>query len=539
MNKEQFRIQDGGRVKMAGGSVSTYYDRAEPMVTQGLSGASETAAAFRALKDKPPLSLLLAFFPDDQQNIKRRLRGAGLYRHLRMDQGPGGNFTAFELGGSHPLDYTLTKESGFALPEYQVSSQLETGLYPALIPVIDSIQKAFSRNDYRKTAELVEQFQAMSMSLGLCLPTGEHVGSKTGFFFIRPTETDKDVHFPLELLPQVEVKVQDALEKPVQLAATATRLIKSGMTFDAAVQSARQTYNAQNSMEAPADELGLLYFQPDCFVDKSGRVVVEKVNVPDVGLFLTELNTQGNIPLSRVQEVNNRLKQQIELVLCNTFPGNTVTVVTRDEVVKHNADSLELLEIRALRKSLEQMGKQVKVKTLSDRSLSVTDQILLLNVSTDSTSFKEFATFVTRNEVTCFPNPLLKAFEDEMTTLRQIPVTGRQLEKFLQLIKPKEINDSNAERIHAEVIKYLDAANITEDILYVTINGLQTPLPVFRYSIHSFMQIYNAVEKEERAGRPVKKVVFSPVPFHPTSAVFKGKDGARLSAFRFMCTRTV
>lgn len=54
---------------MAGGSVDTYYQCAEPTIVQGVSGASETARRFKELREKPSLPLLLAFFPDNPKNI--------------------------------------------------------------------------------------------------------------------------------------------------------------------------------------------------------------------------------------------------------------------------------------------------------------------------------------------------------------------------------------------------------------------------------------------------------------------------------------
>lgn len=539
MTKEQYQIHGAGRVKMAGGSVNSYYECAEPIIQHGVTGAAETATNFRNLRERPPLPLLLAFFPDEPQNIKRRLRGAGLYRHLRMDQGPGGNFTAFQSTGQEkPLSYSLTTESGYAMLEHPVAQQLATGQFASITPLVGEIEQAFQQNDYRRTAQLVEQFQLLAVQAGVTLPNGEQVGSKTGFFFIRPTLTDSPVEFPSTLIPAVKDKVMAVMQAPLAMADYAKQQLAKGVSYEDAVSQGRQLYYSNGGAEKNDSPDGLIYFQPDCFIDNQGNVHVEKVNTPDVGLFLTQLDTQGNLPLAAVVEVNRQLRCEVENTIQQHFPGRAVTIVTRDEVLQNGADTLEQLEIQALSESLTKMGKQVSVKAISQTDLLTDkDQVLLLNVPAHTPSFKQFATRVARQNIVCYPNPMLREYEDMMTSLRKVEIGGDKLAKLLAVIKPKELNQGNAERLHAEILKYLDAAQITEDILYVTFPGSRQTIPVFRYSLHSFFQIYNAFEKEQQQGRRPQTITFSPVPFTPESAIFTGKDGPRLSAFRFMFTK--
>jgi hypothetical protein len=538
MSKEQqYTLLNGGRVKMAGGSVDTYYECAEPTITQGINEADKTARAFKELRDKPSLPLLLSFFPDEPKNIKQRLRGAGLYRHLRMDQGPGGNFTAFELSkNNNGLNYALTNEHGFALLEYPVQEQINTGQFGAIIPLISDIQAAFQQNNYRKTAQLVEQFQLLSAQAGLALPSGEQVGSKTGFFFIRPVETNRPVTFPVKHIDTVKAEVTKALIKPKSLAEYARSYLLQGHSYQASITLAEQDYDKRGPTSYSGNDL--LYFQPDCFVSNDGQVEVEKVNMPDVGLFLTQIETQGNQPLERVVAVNKRLRNQVEAILESELPGDYITLVTRDEVLAHRSDSLELLEIQALQDSLEKSGKKVSVVPLSAaRHLDKKTQVILLNIQTNHPTYEQLVQTVVQKDITCFPDPLLKAFEDQATTLRKIELSGKRLEKFLDLIKPKDINSSNAAHLQAEIFKYLAIADIAEDIIYVSFDGLNTPIPVFKYSLHSFFQIYNALEKEYTRGNKPDKICFSPIPFTRETAPFIGQDGPRLSAFRFMFTK--
>jgi hypothetical protein len=149
----QYKILSGGRVKAAGGSVEPYYRCAEPVITLGSQGSFETYENFRHLIEKPPFPLLLAYFPYDRQVISRRLRGAGLYRHLRTDQGPGGNFLAHStVEEDGLLSYEIIGDEGYALPEYSVTKQLEdNNLSQALFPLVEQIQKKFQKNCYRET----------------------------------------------------------------------------------------------------------------------------------------------------------------------------------------------------------------------------------------------------------------------------------------------------------------------------------------------------------------------------------------------------
>ena len=157
----EYTIDNCGRVKMAGGSFKTYYDLAEAIREVEEPSAEaiiKTHNNFKNIRKQPPFDLLLAFFPDDCANISYRLRGAGAYRHLRMDQGPGGNFTRFDLGNEDMLRYNLQKEKGFAMPEELINNQLQTEAYPELLSLKESIQKSFEKNDYNKTAILVNKF---------------------------------------------------------------------------------------------------------------------------------------------------------------------------------------------------------------------------------------------------------------------------------------------------------------------------------------------------------------------------------------------
>lgn len=533
-----YHIEDRGRVKMAGGTFATYYDLATAVIANSTPSSEQiiqTEKSFKNIRNNPPFDLLLAFFPDDYTNIQYRLRGAGAYRHLRMDQGPGGNFTRFDVASGANLNYNLTTEKGFAIPEELITEQLATGTYPHLAKLRDDIQKAFEHNDYRKTAILVNKFQTEATQAGLAVHNGSHIGSKSGFFFIRPTMTEQPTQFPLEKIPALREKINEALNKSLSLAEYSTSSIKQGYSFAEAIKRAETRYVEQGAIDYSGR--GALYFQPDCFVDKHGNIEIEKINLPDVGMFMTMISRPSNQPLTDVIDANWQLKNRIKKIAASLLEHDQVTLVTREEVLNHKSDTLEILEIKALKELLNNLGKEVNVKTLHDyQSLNQHSDILLLNVDNHHPDFANFAETVIKKDLSCPTDPLVYYFKDRATTLKTIQIPSKNLEQFLQLIKPKDINTKNAENIYQRVQYLMNHFDMNEDILYANVSGCKMPIPVFKYSLHSFGQIHKAYEKNATKDSTIS---LSAVPTNIDNAIFQKNGQPRLSAFRFMCTKEI
>ena len=532
-----YTIEDCGRVKMAGGSFATYFDLADALIGVDAPSAEaiiSTNNNFKNIRKQPPFDLLLAFFPDDYTNIQYRLRGAGAYRHLRMDQGPGGNFTRFDLGNDNSLYYNIVKEKGFAMPEELIERQLNENVSsPELLALKSAIQKSFEKNDYNKTAILINKFKTLAERQGLMLHDGTHVGSKSGFFFIRPAETDSQVQFPLDKLPVLRSKIDEALNKTLSLAEYARSYIKQGMPFEAAVQKAKEAYKEQGIVAY--QERGTLYFQPDCFVDNKGNVEVEKINMPDVGMFMTMLNRPTNQPLQKVIDANFGLKERLKKTAQRFLEKDEVVLLTRDDVLDYQSDTLELLEIKALKNMLESIGKQVKISRLSAYAeINKKQEVLLLNVCNEDKHFARFAEHLIKNDIVCYADPLVYYFKDQATTLKTMQIPGRHMEQFMQLIKPKEINQKNAENLYNRLQYIMKHFGMSEDIIYASVSGYKMPIPVFKYSMHSFGQIYKAYDK---LNNPQAEIKLSAVPLTRDNAVFYGKGQPRLAAYRFMCTK--
>ena len=85
----------------------------------------------------------------------------------------------------------------------------------------------------------------------------------------------------------------------------------------------------------------------------------EKINIPDVVSFLTELSSYKNETFGYIQSIAVDLKEKILNSLETIFPEK-IYILTRDEVVINHEDTLELLEINSLTKRLDLKDIHVK-----------------------------------------------------------------------------------------------------------------------------------------------------------------------------------
>ena len=517
----QFAILGGGRIKMSGSSPQMFFEgcpAGDPL---------ESHEFVQQLQKNPVFGLLLSFFPDEPRDIKRRIRGAGLYRSFRMDQGPGGNFTNFSLGTDDVVyRRNIQSESGFVVVEEMLRNQI-TEAPQALIGIFDQVRREFELNNYRKTAMLTSKLVESIGANGFALPENG-VGSRNGLFFIRPVDLDEQMEVGPSLYGRVNEKVYQKLSQVSAKVGRMEELIKQGVGFDEAFLLASET--ALDSGEI--SDLNLLYFQPDCFVDSAGNVEIEKINFPDVGMFLTMLDSCGNSHFDAVKQTNLGLRKNLLEVMKSLLSDKPVVIVTRDEVIENAEDTLELLEIQALQEMLGEIGLESSVVSVSEEIGGAGDcQLILLNIDSNAYSYSRFCEMVVQSGIECFPNPLVKAFEVGTSTFDEVVVDNSQghLDVFMNLVKPKGVNASNADSLMRQINRVLDLGGVDSDLMYVEFAGLKTPLPVFRRSLHSLFQIYNAAQKVGG----VDELTIKSVPFDPDRALIFGDDGARLAAIRF------
>lgn len=523
----EFEIAEGGRVKMAAGSVDLYYEAADPMITGG--NEFETHENFMCLREDAPAELRAAFFPSVGTELKQRLRGAGLYRFLRMDQGPGGNFTAFTVNESAGQQRAF--EVSGPVPHALLEESVKEGIvdYPELGSLALSVTAAYAKNNLGETFGLMNQFVEQAERRGVKLPDAA-VGSRSGFFLINPVETGA------MLSTDTRPAVQEALMRVRSYAFVARQHIKAGVSFRQAIDLAAR------DPQPPQDRVDdLLYFQPDCFVDTAENVAIERINMPDVGFFLTEIERANNQPLEQVAQIVERLKTQVSAAIENHIVTDHITILVKDESLESSTDMLEVNETKALTSMLEKIGFKVTILGASQYETIIGDTtVIILNPDVESESYAAFTEKVIKADIPTFPDPLLKVFEHEATTLPTFEVAGRHLDKLLNLIRPKKIDKDNAARIHEELFRMLELGKVPSDtdILYAFVPGQKTPVPLFRYSLHSFAQLSNAVEKSRKAGLDVSSIYLRAVPFNRDTAIFGDAKGRRLAAFRPMYVRS-
>ncbi len=153
---------DGGRIKMAGGSVNKYYEAADPMIREGTAGALETYDNFTELRTNPPAELKAAFFPSVGRELQQRVKGAGLYRHFRMDQGPGGNFAAFttdQVSGTGQPAAEVLKPKSHALLEESIAEAVTSD--PELDRAATAVMSAYAAGQLGQTFGLLNQFAVL------------------------------------------------------------------------------------------------------------------------------------------------------------------------------------------------------------------------------------------------------------------------------------------------------------------------------------------------------------------------------------------
>ena len=126
---ERYRmVMEGGRIKSAGASLVHLYKVASPILQtpDSVEAAFRTAKAFAGFKEKPPIEIRKAFFPQDEGSMRAAFKGSGIYRPtIKTDQGPGGNVGYFHVGNETQIIGEIIKEEGIALEEEFLKKRFE------------------------------------------------------------------------------------------------------------------------------------------------------------------------------------------------------------------------------------------------------------------------------------------------------------------------------------------------------------------------------------------------------------------------------
>ena len=472
-------ITVGGRIKSAAVGLNTLYQ----------NGSADEA--IRALRDKPPRELLEAYFPSDRPRIRQLLSSVGLFRPiLKTDQGMGGNFLPFLIDKQSDAGVctqrNIVKEEGVALAEPWHSHDPN---------VVARVQELFHRRAFRDVAPLIEE-------------TGKRTATKgrLPFFLIRPATTDYPVVLGMETVDRVSAAVRTTFEK---------------------VLAASQ--QAETESHGRINPHNVVYFQADVYVLGDGTVAVEKIHLPDVGLFLTELHDTHSTILPSICSIVRKMEEPIARAL-EKIPHRPVTLVTRDEVLNDAQDLLEQLEIQALQRVLQTRGVSTSVC-----GLSRVDEIpqysgaILLNIDYSQPGAHILLERHARRNLHCFPNPYVQMASRRVTGLREHPTPERYRQRFLELAGSYPKNSIAAEEVLGRLRKLLDEAGVESDILHIDIG--HEVVPVFTQSLYSWQQL---PRRANRYPGELPCMTLRAIPATPDNLMLTSSTGPRLHAFRFM-----
>ena len=518
-----FRLhRSGGRVKTAGLGLDLLY----PQEAQDYADdptperAGKLRSAFRNLQENPAFPLPAAFFPQERSAVRQHLQRTGLYRpFLKTDQGPAGTFLPFVCGNGGPLQRChITRREGLAVPEAHLADTLAADAEARA--AANRVRDAYWVRQFRDAAEALNE---LSARVGF-----ERREAKVGrglFFFCNPSSPENGpIVIPEKVCAEAERKVNALLEHAEAKAAHLRALYRGGAALPEAIANADA--GAAERSEAT------LWLRADVYLAMDGTVEVDQVQLPDLGLFIGELCGEGYAILPQVQAIVKQLRARTAEILAGL--PSPAWLLTRPSVLHGREDTLEHLEIQAMRRLAEEHGLDLRVATPADAgTLPKGAQVLLLNVDVAAPESEALLRRVAAGELHCSPDPFLKLLAPELTTLRRVPVRGKQLERLLRIIRPGgQMNEKSYHAMHLGIERIYHHGRHTGDVMHVEVPGEATPVPTLRHSVHSFTSLYNTLR---RRGFP--ELAIRDVPVTRENAIVHSDTGPHLAAFRFFFSR--
>ncbi|MFH1252972.1 MAG: hypothetical protein V1664_01415 [Candidatus Uhrbacteria bacterium] len=465
----------GGRVKAAGIGLDHLFSEEDPVALD---------RQLKLMIARPSLEHLVAFFPSDHARLRQVLKSVGFFRpSLKTDQGMPGNFLQFEIDPTLERSVletrTIVRVENLAIPEPHAELDLQT---------IETVQAKFFAGHFEETAEMLEQ-----------LPSREAEKGRLPFFFIRPAVADQPITFGQDIVRKVE---------------QATRRLTE-----------------QVCAETGVAQPNLIWCQPDVFILKDGTVQIERLNCPDVGLFLRGLKHRLSKNLPKLIELMTELKSRLCQTIVRAIPGpEPIWIVTRDEVLINNEDLLEIGEIEELRNGLNELGRGLCVVGLSEvDKIKPGASVVLLNLDHQHPAINHLYERVEMGEIDCFPNPRFQAACQRATGLTSLTVPERHREKFLSLIGSEPKNEAAHRTIINQIERFTRGNGLNTPIIYARVGS--ELVPVLHRSLHSWRQLKRRTERQA----PNESISLLAVPATPDNLLLTSASGPRLHVFRFLC----
>ena len=500
--------------------------------------AAKVMDTLRHLRQDPPSPIRQAFFPLGRQEVKILARSspALLRPMLKTDQGPGGNFLGFTIGNlDQPVPFQITRETGVAILEEFFARQLGKANVPEeVVRMASEVQGLFQKGEENESFMTLGRLSQACEQNGIVFQREAGVG-RLPFFFIRPADAG-EVVFPIHLIPEVGRKVNNQVETIEKLAEATRKCVREGMRVVEAISRVEeQVGKILSSSSSPTPRL--IYFQPDVIIRKDGSFEIERINFPDVGLFLSQITAEGEV-FERIRGITTNVAQRVvqEIVEeVKIFGNDKAVVVTRDEVLRNSEDVLEILEIRAITSLLSRSGINTEVRAISEiEELPRGTFVLLLNVASSGKEFSRLLERSAREELRCYPDPFLLPFKDFASSLRTVMLSKSEVETIKAIVDPQRNTPEDCLRQILALDSFLTRLRFQEETIfyfydYESGKG-DAHAAAFRYDPMGFILALKSFSGARMIG--VRGLRFA-----PEDAVISGLDGPRLAAFRFMGVR--
>lgn len=472
-------VQVGGRIKSAAIGLNDFCE------------SGDLDNHFSNIRRKPPLELLKAFFPSSSVRIKNLLNGVGFYRPLlKTDQGMGGNFLPFWIDGNlHKTDLSsrmIIEEENLAIPEEWYDHQQE---------VVEQVQREFFVGNYQIVYQILDNLASRKAGKG-----------RTPFFLLRPARMDKSIIFGSDIC----YKVNGLVNKFLQFICEEAKQLEIQQT-------------------GKCREANIIYCQPDVYISSEGKIVIEKINIPDVSMFLESFKHPYSEILPDIQKIISKLGDAVLSSFQKSISLNrSVYIVTRDEVINKQEDLLEIGEIKKMKEGLNRLGYKVDIISVNNiDNVLVDSAVILMNLNYRESGCGKLIDRHSVGEISCFPNPFVQMVAQKSIGLKKIFIPESVQNNFLSLISSQPKSEKGLIDVKRRIEKHLIQYGIFGDILHID-TGVEI-IPVFRHLIHSWRQVVLRIKKNGCSGISIIEI-----PVELYRSLLQSSTGVRMHVFRFM-----
>lgn len=522
----------GGRVKAAGLPFCMFTDPAEAYLDHPNAGnAAEMTDTYAALRKSPSDAVRNRFFPRNPSTHGMLKNGAALPRTSIANHQGIGQFLVHNKRGriqtDNQLRIDIADQTGFAILEAHLESQINRLQHPFdMYSKIQEVKKLFASGDIPEAQLAYERLMLAGDDHGIQVKRTAQVG-REGLLFIHPSVPQ----FPIEIDSTTHDEMQRKGEQLVEIMVETAHQKQKQFAFE------QELYPPSNKTDYPP-----LYFQIDFLMNRDRGFAVSDVGLPDVGLFLTAINSEGNQTVQEAQQTVADRLQKISLSIFNKaieHNSKTISFITRKPVIENNEDTLEIKEIRVLRDALEKTG--FSTNSISDeQALDMTSDELgiLMNVDTSSPGFQNLLKKrVTDESVPMYPDPFLLLAQNELTELPQVVMPRESIDLLKSVFTTTERagnNEKSAVQLAAveRIIRKLGLPDEC-DIFHMYIPGQPTAIPFYQYDLRGLQIALNYIGD-------TPEVMLRGIPVNADNAVLFDPNGKPVyTTFRYMFNQNV